>query len=148
MSKLVALSAPVVPVPADRVIVVDELVTDGYKHLPTFEIRISPTNRKRFDLEALQRLSANVKQVGILQPILVRPVKPTANDPQHFEIVAGERRFRAAILAELPLVPVLVRALSDAEAAEIQLLENVQREDPHPTGRGRGLSAVDAESRL
>lgn len=142
MSKLVALSAPVVPVPADRVIVVDELVTDGYKHLPTFEIRISPTNRKRFDLEALQRLSANVKQVGILQPILVRPVKPTANDPQHFEIVAGERRFRAAILAELPLVPVLVRALSDAEAAEIQLLENVQREDPHPLEEAEGYQLL------
>src|SRR5438046_1206024 len=99
MSKLVVLPTPVVPMPADHVIVVDELISEGYRDVPLYLIRISYTNRTRFNPEALQQLADNIAEVGILQPILLRPVTPTADAPQIFEVVAGERRFRAAIMA-------------------------------------------------
>ncbi|MBY0243246.1 MAG: ParB/RepB/Spo0J family partition protein [Burkholderiaceae bacterium] len=143
MSKLVVLPAPIAPMPEGATIVVAELVMlDGYHTLPTCLLRISTTNRKRFNLDALQRLAENVKEVGILQPILVRPVQPTQEAPQPFEIVAGERRFRSSILAELPEVPVIVRHLTDLQAAEIQLLENIQREDPHPLEEAEGYQLL------
>ncbi len=142
MNKLVVLAPPVVPMPADRVIVVDELVVEGHQDLETWELRISLTNRKRFNEEALQSLAENVKQYGILQHLLVRPIKPTTESPQRFEIVAGERRFRSAVLAGLTTVPVRIKALSDAEAAVIQLLENIQREDPHPLEEAEGYQGL------
>jgi len=82
--------------------------------------------RKRFAEEDLSDLVQSVKEKGILQPILVRPV---AGDPNAFEIVAGERRWRAAQLAKLHDVPVVVREMGDGEALEIAIIENVQRED-------------------
>ncbi|WP_162249960.1 ParB/RepB/Spo0J family partition protein [Massilia sp. Root351] len=143
MSKLVVLPAPITPMPAGATIDVAELMLlDGYQTLPLCLLRISTTNRKRFNLDALERLAANVKEVGILQPILIRPVKPTDEHPQAFEIVAGERRFRSAVLANLDQVPVIVRQLSDLQAAEIQLLENIQREDPHPLEEAEGYQML------
>jgi ParB family chromosome partitioning protein len=82
--------------------------------------------RKRFAEEDLNDLARSVKEKGILQPILVRPV---AGDPSAFEIVAGERRWRAAQLAKLHEVPVIVREMSDGEALELAIIENVQRSD-------------------
>ena len=82
--------------------------------------------RKRFGEEDLNDLAQSVKGKGILQPILVRPI---AGDPNAFEIVAGERRWRAAQLAKLHDVPVVVREMNDAEALELALIENVQRAD-------------------
>ncbi|WP_166454929.1 ParB/RepB/Spo0J family partition protein [Duganella aquatilis] len=142
MSKLVVLPAPVVPAPVDQVIVADELVSDGYRDIPTHLIRISYTNRTRFNLEALQQLSENIAEVGILQPILMRPCTPTTEAPQIFEIVAGERRFRAACMAGLYAVPASVKTLTDKQAAEIQLLENIQRENPHPLEEAIGFEQL------
>ena len=82
--------------------------------------------RKTFGKEELEELARSIREKGMLQPILVRP---TARGPQVFEIVAGERRWRAAQLAKLHDVPVVVRELSDAEALELAIIENVQRED-------------------
>jgi len=82
--------------------------------------------RKRFAEEDLNDLVQSVKEKGILQPILVRPM---AGDPNSFEIVAGERRWRAAQLAKLHDVPVVVREMSDGEALELAIIENVQRQD-------------------
>jgi ParB family chromosome partitioning protein len=82
--------------------------------------------RKRFAEEDLNDLVQSVKEKGILQPILVRPL---AGDPNGFEIVAGERRWRAAQLAKLHDVPVTVREMSDGEALELAIIENVQRQD-------------------
>lgn len=82
--------------------------------------------RKRFGEGALSDLAQSVKEKGILQPILVRPI---AGDPNAFEIVAGERRWRAAQLAKLHDVPVVVREMNDGEALELALIENVQRSD-------------------
>ena len=86
--------------------------------------RLQP--RKHFIGEDLNDLARSVKEKGILQPILVRPV---AGDPNAFEIVAGERRWRAAQLAKLHEVPVIVREMSDGEALELAIIENVQRSD-------------------
>ena len=82
--------------------------------------------RKRFAEEDLNDLVQSVKEKGILQPILVRPI---AGDINAFEIVAGERRWRAAQLAKLHDVPVTVREMSDSEALELAIIENVQRQD-------------------
>jgi ParB family transcriptional regulator, chromosome partitioning protein len=82
--------------------------------------------RKTFVEEDLSDLIASVKDKGILQPILVRPI---AGDANAYEIVAGERRWRAAQLAKLHDVPVIVRELSDGEALELAIIENVQRSD-------------------
>lgn len=79
--------------------------------------------RKSFDPEAIAELSASIAEKGVLQPLLVRPVG------DRFEIVAGERRFRAAKQAGLSAVPALVRELNDRESLEIAIVENLQRED-------------------
>jgi ParB/RepB/Spo0J family partition protein len=142
MSIRVKLPAPIVPRPADAVIVVDELVMDGYCDLPLWMIRASRTNRTYFNVDALQQLADNIAEVGILQPILVRPVTPTGEQPQHYEIIAGERRFRAAVIACLAVAPVRVRAMTDLQAAELQLIENLQREDPHPLEEAEGMQTL------
>jgi ParB family chromosome partitioning protein len=80
--------------------------------------------RKTFDEQPLADLAASVKEKGVLSPILVRPV-----GPDRYEIVAGERRWRAAQLAKLHDVPVVVRELADDQALEIGIIENVQRAD-------------------
>ncbi|QJD91782.1 ParB/RepB/Spo0J family partition protein [Duganella dendranthematis] len=142
MSKLVVLPAPIVPMPADRVIVVDELVTEGYQFQPLYELRVSPDNRKWFNEQTLNELAESMLSVGVLQPIVIRPVPITSQHPQRFEIVAGERRFRAAIIAKLAIAPVIVKRLNDQQAAEIRLLENIQREDPHPLEEADSYQAL------
>lgn len=82
--------------------------------------------RKKFDEDALQELSESIKQYGILQPLLV------SNKKDYYEIVAGERRWRAAKMAGLKEVPVVVKEFSTQEIVEISLIENIQREDLNP----------------
>ncbi|MBO5564207.1 MAG: ParB/RepB/Spo0J family partition protein [Lachnospiraceae bacterium] len=82
--------------------------------------------RKMFDEEALQELSDSIKQYGLLQPILVQDKK------DHYEIIAGERRWRASRLAGLKEVPVIIRNYTDQEIVELSLIENIQREDLNP----------------
>ncbi|MBV8798555.1 MAG: ParB/RepB/Spo0J family partition protein [Alphaproteobacteria bacterium] len=82
--------------------------------------------RKTFAPEELSDLANSIREKGVLQPILVRP---TAGEPNAFEIVAGERRWRAAQLAKLHDVPVVVREMSDGESLELAIIENVQRAD-------------------
>lgn len=82
--------------------------------------------RKQFDEDALLELSESIKQYGVLQPLLV------SNKKDYYEIVAGERRWRAAKLAGLKEVPVIIKELSDQQVVEISLIENIQREDLNP----------------
>ncbi|MBF0128783.1 MAG: ParB/RepB/Spo0J family partition protein [Alphaproteobacteria bacterium] len=91
--------------------------------------------RHAFDAEAIADLIESVRQRGILQPILVRPVE---DEPGRFEIIAGERRWRAAQGASLHEVPVIVRDLSDQEALEVALVENLQRQDLSPLEEAEG----------
>ena len=86
--------------------------------------RLQP--RKRFAQEELNDLADSIREKGVLQPILARPVRGEANS---YEIVAGERRWRAAQMAQLHEVPVVVRYMNDSESLEIAIIENVQRAD-------------------
>jgi ParB family chromosome partitioning protein len=100
--------------------------------------------RTRMDEGALYELAESIKVQGILQPILVRRLQDGEN-PGKFEIIAGERRFRAAKLAGLDSVPVLVREVSNEDAAAMALIENIQREDLNPLEEAQGLQRLVKE---
>lgn len=93
--------------------------------------------RKTFDQGALEELADSIRVHGVLQPLLVRPM-PTGG----YQLVAGERRWRASRLAELKEVPVIIKELSDTEAMEIAIIENLQREDLNPIEEAEGLQAL------
>ncbi|HYH22582.1 MAG TPA: ParB/RepB/Spo0J family partition protein [Azospirillum sp.] len=99
--------------------------------------------RRQFDNEALKGLVESIREKGILQPLLVRRVSGGASN--QFEIIAGERRWRAAQLGGLPEVPVVIRELTDAEALEIALVENIQREDLTPLEEADGYKRLMEE---
>ena len=101
----------------------------------------SKTNpRKDFDKAGLTELAGSIKEHGILQPILVRPV--SGNGKPLYEIVAGERRYRASKMLGLTEIPATVRELSDAEAQEVQNIENLQRKDLHPLEEAEGYQKL------
>jgi ParB family chromosome partitioning protein len=100
--------------------------------------------RTRMDEGALYELAESIKVQGIMQPILVRRLNSGANDGK-YEIIAGERRFRAAKLAGLDSVPVLVRDVPDESAAAMALIENIQREDLNPLEEAQGLQRLVKE---
>lgn len=95
--------------------------------------------RKQFDAHALEQLASSIRLDGVMQPILVR-AKP--NHPGQYELIAGERRWRAAQLAELTEIPAIVRSLSDQDTAEWALIENLQREDLNPIERGEAFQQL------
>jgi ParB/RepB/Spo0J family partition protein len=104
--------------------------------LPIALLRPNPFQpREHFDPEALEELAASVRDKGVIQPIIVRPVP---GQPDEYQIVAGERRWRAAQKARLHEVPVVIKALTDAEALEVALIENIQRADLNPIEEARG----------
>lgn len=98
--------------------------------------------RKFFDEDALQELADSIKQFGLLQPILVQD----RND--HYEIIAGERRWRAARLAGLKEVPVIIKNYTDQEIVEIALIENIQREDLNPIEEAQAYKRLLEEFNL
>ena len=100
--------------------------------------------RTRMDEGALYELAESIKAQGIMQPILVRRLASGPNDGK-YEIIAGERRFRAAKLADLDSVPVLVRDVPDEAAAAMALIENIQREDLNPLEEAQGLQRLIKE---
>ncbi len=107
--------------PTERVVV---------KQIPLAQIGANPDQpRKTFTESELSDLAESIKQQGVLQPILLRSV---SNRPYAYEIVAGERRFRASKLAGLSEIPALVKTIDTANAMEIALIENVQRENLNP----------------
>jgi ParB family chromosome partitioning protein len=96
--------------------------------------------RKRFDEDALQALAGSLGERGVLQPVLVRPLPGGT-----YELVAGERRWRAAQIAGLDAIPALVRPREDAEALELALIENMAREDLSPIEEARACAALVEE---
>lgn len=98
--------------------------------------------RKRFDEAELAELSDSIKQNGILQPLLVR------EKGDHYEIVAGERRFQAAKLAKLEEVPVVIKAISDEEVFKLALIENLQRSDLSPIEEAQGYKQLIKQENL
>jgi ParB family transcriptional regulator, chromosome partitioning protein len=99
--------------------------------------------RTRMDEEALHELAASIKNQGVMQPILVRPIgQQQDNATAEYEIIAGERRFRAAQIAGLEHIPVLVRDVDDQAAAAMALIENIQREDLNPLEEAQGIQRL------
>lgn len=94
--------------------------------------------RHTFDTDALQQLADSIREHGILQPLVVRPMKGTGA----YQLVAGERRWRAARMAGLSEAPVVIRDLDDREAMEIALIENLQREDLNPIEEAEGYRTL------
>ncbi|MCE9523745.1 MAG: ParB/RepB/Spo0J family partition protein [Alphaproteobacteria bacterium] len=104
--------------------------------LPIALLRPNPFQpREHFDADALEDLANSIREKGILQPIVVRPVPGQSDE---YQIVAGERRWRAAQKARLHEVPVVIRAFTDAEALEVALIENIQRADLNAIEEARG----------
>jgi len=102
--------------------------------LPVGKLRPNPLQpRKDFDADALESLADSIRKKGVIQPLIVRPVG------DFFEIVAGERRWRAAQLAQSHDVPVVIRELDDTEVLEIAIIENIQREDLNAIEEALGL---------
>ena len=103
--------------------------------------------RRYFDEDELRALATSLEKSGVLQPLLVRPLSATdgAKGAAQFEIVAGERRWRAAQLAKLHTVPVIVQALSDSVALEVGIIENVQRADLNPIEEAEGYQRLIEE---
>ena len=99
----------------------------GFREIPIEWINVGPWQpRRRFDKAGLDELAASIRQNGIVQPILLRPHPEKSS---RYQLVAGERRWRAAQLAKIHQVPAIIRDLSDAECYEIALIENIQRSD-------------------
>jgi ParB family chromosome partitioning protein len=118
----------------------------GVQTLSVADLEPSPFQpRRAMDEEALTELAASISQRGILQPLLVRP-KP--GRPGQYQIIAGERRWRAAQKARLHEVPVLVRDLSDTDAMAAGLVENLQREDLNPVEEAEGYQRLIEEFKL
>ena len=125
------------PVPETRTGARDQ--ADELRTLP-IELLQRGANQPRmdFDKDALQELADSIKAQGVLQPVLVRPLA----DSGKFEIIAGERRWRASQLAGLHEIPAVVRELDDRTAMCIALIENIQREDLNPLEQARGLARL------
>jgi ParB family chromosome partitioning protein len=113
---------------------------DGQRIVALDSLRAGRLNpRRNFSEEQIEELAISIRERGLVQPLVVRPVH---GDRDAYEIVAGERRWRAAQRANLHEVPVVVRSLSDQEAIEIAIIENVQREDLNPVEEAEGYRVL------
>lgn len=111
----------------------------GSKRLPVDFIIANRANpRRSFDAEQLEELTNSIREKGVMSPLLVRPT----DDPNIFELIAGERRWRAAQKAGLHDVPVIVREVDDKEALELAIIENVQRADLNPLEEALGYGQL------
>ena len=114
---------------------------DAGREIPVELIRRSPYQpRRKLDAEALEELTRSVRAHGVVQPVVVRPV-----GEDRYELVAGERRWRAAQQAGLATVPAMVREVSDEVALSIAIIENIQREDLTPLEEARGVARLVEE---
>lgn len=132
------LQTPVAVTPPTAPVAAAPTTNDtGMRHIEIDQFVPSPFQARRtFDEQLLRGLADSIRVAGIMQPVVARPVGG------RFELVAGERRWRAARLAELKTIPTLVRILSDEEAAEFGLIENVQREDLNAMDRAHALRTM------
>lgn len=115
----------------------------GVSYLPIEQLRPNPTQpRQHFAEQEIAELSDSIKALGVLQPILVRP------RDDHYQIVAGERRYRAATRAGLPQVPVIIKEFDDRQTLEVALVENVQRHNLNPLEEAKGYQRLIDEFSL
>jgi ParB family chromosome partitioning protein len=133
---LAALIGDMTPIEAQRP---TDAPSPGQKRLPLDVIIANRANpRHDFDSEQLEELTNSIREKGVMQPLLVRP----SEDPNIYEIIAGERRWRAAQRAGLHDVPVVIREVDDKEALELAIIENVQRVDLNPLEEAQGYEQL------
>ena len=133
---LAALIGDMPPIDAPRV---TDAATASQKRLTLDFIIANRSNPRRdFDADQLDELTSSIREKGVMQPLLVRP----SEDPNIFEIIAGERRWRAAQRAGLHDVPVIIREVDDKEALELAIIENVQRVDLNPLEEALGYEQL------
>lgn len=121
----------------------DEKAEDGIKMVRVSAIEPNRGQpRKEFDSESLSELADSIREHGVLQPLLVRRMPGASMDEESYQLVAGERRWRAARMAGLSEVPVVVREMSEAEVLEFALIENLQREDLNPLEEAGGYQEL------
>jgi ParB family transcriptional regulator, chromosome partitioning protein len=119
------------------------------RHIGINTIERSPYQpRTEFDPEQLRELADSIKQRGVIQPLLVRPIKETAGEVHRYELIAGDRRWRAAREAGLTTIPAIVRDASDQEVLEIALIENLQREDLNAIEEARAYEQLGTQFKL
>ena len=122
-------------VPDDVKVVTEIPIPNSKNELPISEIELPNSQPRRyFDPEKLESLAKSIKEHGILEPLLVRP-----KEDGKYELVAGERRLKAAQLAGFSQVPVIIKGFSDKETIQIRLIENLQREDLNPLEETEGI---------
>ncbi|WP_019219263.1 ParB/RepB/Spo0J family partition protein [Bartonella florencae] len=110
------------------------------RFIPIESISCNPHNpRRHFTESELDNLAQSIRQHGVVQPVIVRPLQ---NNPQRFELIAGERRWRAAQRAHLSQLPVIVRDVDDKTALELAIIENVQRADLNPIEEAMGYELL------
>jgi ParB family chromosome partitioning protein len=115
-------------------------VSRGFQYIPVEWINVGAWQpRRQFDREQLEELASSIREKGIVQPVLLRP---TPDQPGRFQLVAGERRWRAAQIARLHEIPAVVRELTDAECYEIALIENIQRQDLSVIDEAQGYARL------
>ena len=111
-----------------------------FQYIPVEWINVGAWQpRRQFDREQLEELASSIREKGIVQPVLLRP---TPDQPGRFQLVAGERRWRAAQIASLHEIPAVVRELTDAECYEIALIENIQRQDLSVIDEAQGYAKL------
>ena len=121
----------------------DEKAEDGIKMVRVSAIEPNRGQpRKEFDSESLSELADSIREHGVLQPLLVRRLPGASLEDESYQLVAGERRWRAARMAGLSEVPVVVREMSEAEVLEFALIENLQREDLNPLEEAGGYQEL------
>ena len=121
----------------------DEKAEDGIKMVRVSAIEPNRGQpRKEFDSESLSELADSIREHGVLQPLLVRRLPGASLEDESYQLVAGERRWRAARMAGLSEVPVVGREMSEAELLEFALIENVQREDLNPLEEAGGYQEL------
>lgn len=132
LHEVTAMDAPAAPAVVAQAVSEAEII-----YVRQDEVRANPFQpRKTFHEESLQELAASIREFGILQPLIVRTTDAG------LELIAGERRLRASVLAGLPQVPVIVRSISDKEMAELAMIENLQREDLHFLEEAEGYQTL------
>ena len=110
---------------------------DSIRHIPVDRIRPNPSQpRKTFDAASLDELKASIGEHGVLVPILVRELQ------DGYELIAGERRWRACAAIQRPTIPAIVRPSSDRESLEVAIIENLQREDLNPLEEAAGIAQL------
>jgi ParB family chromosome partitioning protein len=121
--------------------VTDDSGNSGLKELALNSIKSGKFQpRSHFDEQYIQELAASISKSGVMQPIIVRPIE--AEGTVRYEIIAGERRWRAAKVAGEITIPAIIRDLEDQQALELALIENVQRQDLSPLEEGRGYQRL------